>query len=124
MVGVWTPCHDHAQRAAIAGRSPRPTHGYFASTASAPPIAEEAQDQRQGKPVSKYGECQVSGCREQCTYNEEPVTTDAVGGARQERHRDGITGKVDTANPTGFTCIKRPGGGDLMECRREGHLRR
>src|SRR5215831_13953464 len=83
--------------------------------------AKKPQGQREDEPVRKGGECQAGSRAEQCTADIEPATIHAIGGAGQKRDRNGIAGKIDAPDPAGLAAIERPGGGNLMQCRRECH---
>src|SRR5215471_1944239 len=85
--------------------------------------AKEPHDQRKDKPVREYSEGQARGCSKQCTADIKSATVPAISSGGQERHCDGVAGKIYTADPAGFSGTERPGGGDLMQRRRERHLR-
>ena len=61
--------------------------------------AKEPQNQRKDKPARKCGECQAGGRSEQCAAHVKPTAIRTVGSAGQVRHRDGVAGKIDTADP-------------------------
>lgn len=85
---------------------------------------EEPQNQRQREAVGEPGEGQTGSRPKHRAARVEPSTIRAIGSARQEGNRDRISSKVDTTDPARLARIKRPLGGDFVQGRREGHLRR
>src|ERR1700693_3848785 len=83
--------------------------------------AEKPQPHAHNKTVREYGECETGNRSEQGAAHVEPAHVHAICRSREKWNRDGVTGKIDTANPARLSGVERPVYGDLMQGRREGH---